>query len=371
MSLIRTTKSKYAKVPNSEVKSILQTLVSFLEEGLVVLVMKRKNGSHGAMDGKLFAASNGMGANRPIEVAGHDDRVSMAVLLVLYTLQGIPMGLCSSLPVILKERGISFEDLALLSLASLPFSLKLLWAPIVDCKFFKSMGRRKSWLIPVQLLCGGVFIFGSKFVTEWIETQNIKALTGFFIFLYFLMATQDIAVDGWALTMLSPEHVGYASLCNSIGQSFGFFLANQGFIALNDPTWCFRHLGTRMGRSLIDLSGFMHFWGWVFIVVTLGIWFGKEEKDVEPGHEPDGLMETYQHVLSIFKLHPVQTLTIILLTCRVAFAPVDSAWNFKLMESVRYLNPLVFFFSRFDNVSSAYFRAYRKPISPRFLLFFF
>ena len=27
--------------------------------------------------------------------------------------------------------------------------------------------------------------------------------------------------------MLSPEHVGYASVCNSIGQSFGLFLANQ------------------------------------------------------------------------------------------------------------------------------------------------
>ena len=30
------------------------------------------------------------------------------------------------------------------------------------------------------------------------------------------MATQDIAVDGWALTMLSPENVGYASTCNSV-----------------------------------------------------------------------------------------------------------------------------------------------------------
>ena len=58
-------------------------------------------------------------------------------------------------------------------------------------------------------------------------------LTGFFLFLYFLMATQDIVVDGWALTMLSRENVGYASICNSIGQSFGFFLANQGFIALS------------------------------------------------------------------------------------------------------------------------------------------
>ena len=62
---------------------------------------------------------------------------------------------------------------------------------------------------------------------------NINFLVVFFFLLYFLMATQDIAVDGWALTMLSRENVGYASLCNSIGQSFGVFLANQGFIALS------------------------------------------------------------------------------------------------------------------------------------------
>jgi PAT family acetyl-CoA transporter-like MFS transporter 1 len=47
---------------------------------------------------------------------------------------------------------------------------------------------------------------------------SVRPLTGFFLALYFLMATQDIAVDGWALTMLSRENVGYASTCNSIGQ---------------------------------------------------------------------------------------------------------------------------------------------------------
>ena len=60
-----------------------------------------------------------------------DDRLSIAILLVLYTLQGIPMGLCGSIPLILKEKGVSYESLSLFSLVSLPFSLKLLWAPVV------------------------------------------------------------------------------------------------------------------------------------------------------------------------------------------------------------------------------------------------
>ena len=134
----------------------------------------------------------------PADANGHrreqDDRFSIGILLALYTLQGVPMGLCSSLPVILKEKGIGFEDLALLSIASIPFSLKLLWAPIVDCKFFPSIGRRKSWLVPVQFLCGLVFLLGSSLVDLWMENSNVFTLSAFFVFLYFLMATQDIAV---------------------------------------------------------------------------------------------------------------------------------------------------------------------------------
>ena len=308
----------------------------------------------------------------PTQSNGHhrvqDDRLSIGILLALYTLQGVPMGLCASLPVILKEKGIGFEDLALLSISSIPFSLKLLWAPIVDCKFFPSIGRRKSWLVPVQFLCGLVFLLGSSLVDFWMENSNVLTLTAFFVFLYFLMATQDIAVgtcilywsifvvrstsDGWALTMLSHEHVGYASVCNSIGQSFGFFLANQvfgyveyfrcshvniylcqGFIALNDAKWCHAHLGLAKGQALVDLSSFMHFWGWIFILATIFIFVGKEEREVEKGHEPDGLIETYQHIVSIFRLHPVQILTLILLSSRIAFAPADAAWVFKLMEA--------------------------------------
>lgn len=53
-----------------------------------------------------------------------------------------------------------------------------------------------------------------------------------------LRVRQDIAVDGWALTMLSRENVGYASTCNTIGQTLGFFISQVGFLALYDPGVC-------------------------------------------------------------------------------------------------------------------------------------
>jgi hypothetical protein len=72
----------------------------------------------------------------------HGDLGSIALLLVLYTLQGIPMGLSASVPFLLQER-VSYKQQALFSLVSLPFSFKLVWAPIVDSTSFLGLGRRK------------------------------------------------------------------------------------------------------------------------------------------------------------------------------------------------------------------------------------
>ena len=43
---------------------------------------------------------------------------------------------------------------------------------------------------------------------------DIRGVTAFFFVLYLLLATQDIAVDGWALTMLKKENRGKGPVCN-------------------------------------------------------------------------------------------------------------------------------------------------------------
>jgi len=48
--------------------------------------------------------------------------------------------------------------------------------------------------------------------------------------LNFFAATQDIAVDGWALTMLTKENRSLASTCNSVGQTAGYFLGYVVFL---------------------------------------------------------------------------------------------------------------------------------------------
>ena len=65
-----------------------------------------------------------------------------------------------------------------------------------------------------------------------IFVPDVAALTAMFFIFYFLAATQDVVVDGWALTMLKPSNVGYASTCNSVGQQTGWVLGFVVFTSL-------------------------------------------------------------------------------------------------------------------------------------------
>ena len=112
------------------------------------------------------------------------------------------MGLASgSVPFLLKSH-LSYGPIGVYSLASYPYSLKLLWSPIVDAVWTPRLGRRKSWILPIQTISG----FGMIWLGSHVEEMMIKAgenggagvwnFTGWWFALVLMCATQDIAVDG-------------------------------------------------------------------------------------------------------------------------------------------------------------------------------
>ena len=82
------------------------------------------------------------------------DKLHVLILFFLYCLQGIPLGLRSSIPLILSKRNVPYTEQATFSISAYPFSMKVLWAPIIDSLFWARFGKRKSWLVPVQYLIG-------------------------------------------------------------------------------------------------------------------------------------------------------------------------------------------------------------------------
>ena len=270
---------------------------------------------------------------------------SMALLLFLYILQGIPLGLAGSIPLILQQANVGYKDQAMFSLVFWPFTLKLLWAPVVDGIYNQRMGRRKSWLVPVQYGLGVLMIWLSFYVMSMIgdggnSPPKLMALTLSFFILNLLAATQDIAVDGWALTMLDRCNVGYASTCNSVGQTAGYFLGNVVFLALESADFCNNYLRFEPAKTgIVTLDTFLFFWGLVFLVTTSLVWVFKPEKpechtlqrrtshdnDRENERSPDecaegeslGIGATYWQLLEILRLRNIQTYVLCALLSRV------------------------------------------------------
>ena len=88
---------------------------------------------------------------------------------------GLALG---SVPFILREH-LSYSELAVFSLSGYPYSLKLFWSPIVDSVFFRSIGRRKSWIIPMQLIIGTTMLIISFKADELMENVSNSTLTRF------------------------------------------------------------------------------------------------------------------------------------------------------------------------------------------------
>lgn len=265
---------------------------------------------------------------------------SVLLLLFLYVLQGIPLGLAGSVPLILQSKNISYTDQAFFSFVFWPFSLKLLWAPLVDAVYFRGFGRRKSWLVPTQYILGLFMLYLSTQVDRMLggddgKTPDVLALTVTFFLFEFLAATQDIAVDGWALTMLSRENVGYASTCNSVGQTAGYFLGNVLFLALESPDFCNKYLRLHpQPRGIVTLSDFLLFWGTVFLITTtLVALLKKENKDVSAGQEEtQGITDTYKLLFAIIKMPAVLTFCLLVLTAKIGFSATDAVTGLKLVE---------------------------------------
>lgn len=90
-------------------------------------------------------------------------------LLIADLLQGIPVGLAfGSIPFLLRAK-LSYSQIGIFTLCTYPYSLKLLWSPIVDSIFSPKLGRRKSWIVPIQTIVGVLFWWLGNNVQQMME----------------------------------------------------------------------------------------------------------------------------------------------------------------------------------------------------------
>jgi PAT family beta-lactamase induction signal transducer AmpG len=122
---------------------------------------------------------------------------------------GFPLGLVwYAIPDWMRDIGVDIQVVGLLTLAQAPWTFKVLWAPLVDRFTPPFWGRRRGWMALTQvvlavlgLLLAGV---GERPETVWVVGALALAIA-------VASATQDIAIDAYAVEVLRIEEQGAAA----------------------------------------------------------------------------------------------------------------------------------------------------------------
>ena len=196
----------------------------------------------------------------------------LLALGALYMAQGIPFGFATEyLPVVLREKGVSYTGIAALGWLQLPWYLKIFWAKAADHPALRK--RTRAVVLTMQLgLVATVAAFAIHSLQEapllWYGLTFLAAT---------LAATQDVFVDAFAVRVLGPEDRGYGNTAQVAGYRLGILVGGAALLLL---------VGTLGERNTFLACAA------IVAIASLGAFFGSEDastaeeeapKSVRPG----------------------------------------------------------------------------------------
>ena len=131
-------------------------------------------------------------------------RARVLTLCALYVAQGIPWGFITvTFVTYLAVEGVAAGQLAfLLTLGTLPWSVKFLWGPIIDRYQFPEMGKRRPWILIAQ---SGMILVLSSMLLIPNMSSNITVVGVMFLVYNVFTALQDVSTDALAVDVLEPH----------------------------------------------------------------------------------------------------------------------------------------------------------------------
>lgn len=124
------------------------------------------------------------------------------VLALLGFSSGVPLLLTGqTLTAWMKVEGVDLQTIGYFSLVALPYNVKWLWAPLVDRYRLPFLGRRRGWLLALQLaLVAAIGAMGA--VDPRASPATLAALA---VAVSFLSASQDIVINAFTADALGPD----------------------------------------------------------------------------------------------------------------------------------------------------------------------
>jgi PAT family beta-lactamase induction signal transducer AmpG len=163
----------------------------------------------------------------------------LKVLLSRRMLVAMIMGFSCGLPLLLtlsvlqawmKEAGVDLTVIGLMALSRLPYSTKFLWSPFIDRYTPPFLGRRRGWLLIIQI-CLALAIAGLGLAEP---RQNLYWVAFAAVLVNFFSASQDIVVDAYRREDLPDAELGLGSSLYVYGYRIGMLLASGGGLILAD-----------------------------------------------------------------------------------------------------------------------------------------
>ena len=143
----------------------------------------------------------------------------------------------STLTAWLTEEGVSRSAIGLFAWVGMTYSVKVIWAPIVDraaIPFFgRVLGQRRSWILFGQMLV----VFGLIAISI-LGVSNLPLLALFSVIVAFGSSTQDIAIDAYRIEAIEEEYQGAMSASYILGYRIALLIAGAGaFYVASFTAW--------------------------------------------------------------------------------------------------------------------------------------
>ncbi|MGC8916283.1 MAG: MFS transporter [Thermoanaerobaculum sp.] len=166
-------------------------------------------------------------------------------VFLLYIAEGLPFGIAYDVwPVYFRVHGVSLREIGFMSLLSLPWTLKLLWAPAVD-----RWGDRQHWITGALVSLG--------LATILLPTLDASRpgpwLWALMVAFTLASATQDIAVDAYAVDLAAPGEEGTINGVRVTAARLALLLGGGGLITAAG-LWGFELLFALTGLAFMLLA---------------------------------------------------------------------------------------------------------------------
>jgi MFS transporter, PAT family, beta-lactamase induction signal transducer AmpG len=155
----------------------------------------------------------------------------MLVALLMGFACGLPLLLTITLlQAWMQEAGVDLTVIGMMALVGLPYTLKFLWAPLLDRFTLPFLGRRRGWLLVAQVAL--MFSISGLGFTDPAQKPWMVAFVAFLV--TFFSASQDIVVDASRREDLSDRELGLGSSLYVNGYRVGMLLASGGGLIMAD-----------------------------------------------------------------------------------------------------------------------------------------